>query len=158
MLAGDRAQLYSQKRESGVDTSAIAGPWSEARSKGESGSWLLVGFDDAVKDKVVVRGAGEGGLATLKQTLLAEGMAGSIAFAGFPFRADGGVRFAFVTWVGPSVSALKKGKVSLQKAGVYNAFDGVVADVGIVGSADDLEEAAVGAALKKAIGKGDISF
>ncbi len=157
----EKKELYTAKRDSGLDVSAVSAPWSEARSKESSGAWLLVGFDDAVKDKVVLRAQGEGGLAGLRGHLAAEPAAASqILFGAFPFSlSDGQRRWSFVTWVGPSVSALKKGKVALQKQGVYNAFEGVHADAGIVGGGvADMEDAAVAATLKKALGKGDVSF
>ncbi|RYG51251.1 hypothetical protein EON66_10955 [archaeon] len=46
-----------------------------------------------------------------------------------------GRKFCFITHIGCRVSAMTKGKASMHKAAVYNAFEGVAADVSIM--ADD---------------------
>jgi hypothetical protein len=153
MMVGDKAALYTAKRESGMDTSGVAAAWAAARGSGAP-SWVAAGLDPAVKDKVVVIGTGDDGLAGLRAAMTAAD--GAVVFGAFPFSCDGASRkWAFVTWVGPAVSALKKGRVALQKAAVYNAFEGVVADIGIVSSADELGDAVVVAAVRKATGKAD---
>lgn len=96
---------------------------------------------------------GDGGLAEMRQHLTDD----IIAFGAFPFNSSGQRKFGFLSWVGPSVSALKKGKVSLQKAGVYNAFEGVVADIQAMNK-DDLEDAAILGQLRKTIKSGDVSL
>lgn len=44
---------------------------------------------------------------------------------------------AFLTWVGPGVAGMKRARVAMHKAGVYKAFEGLVADVAINDAADD---------------------
>jgi hypothetical protein len=61
----------------------------------------------------------------------------------------------FVCWVGPAVSPLKRGRVSLQKGAVYNACDGVVAELYIT-EREAAVPGEVAAKLGKAIGAADV--
>lgn len=51
---------------------------------------------------------------------------------------DGRVRFWFLSWVGPGVSAMKRGRVGMQRGAARNAFEvrGVGAPVDLLGSPD----------------------
>jgi hypothetical protein len=58
-------------------------------------------------------------------------------------------KFFFFTVVGSGVAGMKKARVAMHKAGVYNAFAGVVADVFAAGGVDDFDAATVLAKLRK---------
>jgi hypothetical protein len=61
---------------------------------------------------------------------------------------DGKPKYFFLTWVGPSVSVLAKGRVSMQKSGVYNLLGYSVAEVYAV-DREAIDEAAILASLSK---------
>lgn len=50
---------------------------------------------------------------------------------------------AFLTWIGRDVGVMKRARVPVQKAGVYNAFAGLVADVAILDADSDTLAAVV---------------
>ena len=114
---------------------------------------MLVAFDAAVRDKVVVTATGAGGFAELAAHL---GDA-DVAFAGCGFAAGTLCKQFFLAWVGPAVGGMKKAKVSLQKQAVYNAFDGVSADV-FAGSREELAPAVLAAAIAKAVRLPDVTL
>jgi hypothetical protein len=61
-----------------------------------------------------------------------------------------GVRFFFLTYVGGGVGGMKRARVAMQKSGVYNCFEGVVASVDAMDK-DAASHAAVTSALRKAL-------
>jgi hypothetical protein len=138
MLAGEAAALYSQKREGGLDVSALAGPWLECR---KANHFLLASFSG--KDTLAV-GASGSGLPALRAALQGD----QIHFGGLPFSVEGLQRFAFFTWVGPEVGGMKRGKVALQKGGAAKAFEGTCAELHW-SSAEEVTEQAVLAALQR---------
>lgn len=75
-----------------------------------------------------------------------------ISFGAQSVHVEGSLRYVFFTWCGPSVSAIKRGKVSLQKNAVYNAFEGVVCEVYIT-DREELAKDAVAATIAKAVAK-----
>jgi hypothetical protein len=76
-----------------------------------------------------------------------------VAFGAVTARLEGAViRHVFFTWCGPLVSAMKRGKVSLQKNAVYNSFEGVVCEV-YAADRDELAKDVVCASIAKSLMK-----
>ena len=71
---------------------------------------------------------------------------------------DNNKKYAFIAWCGPSVGALKKGRVSLQKQGVYNIFEGIIGDVGIINNNDDTNIDNIQKLISKSTGKNNINL
>lgn len=117
----------------------------------------MVGFDDTVKDKLVVKYQGTNGATGIIETLLTNND-GSILFGAIPFTSENNKKYAFITWCGPSVGALKKGKVSLQKQGVYNIFEGIIGDVGILNAKEDITLSNFQTLIGKSTNKKDIQL
>jgi len=67
-------------------------------------------------------------------------------------------KFFFFTVIGGGVGGMKKARVAMHKAGVYNQFEGVVADVYAAAPEEFTEEAAVLAKLRKDTGAADVSL
>ena len=110
-----------------------------------------VGFLVGVCDKNVVSlkaDSAEGGWDSLVTALDDT----EVSFGAFAAVVDGATRFVFFTYCGPAVSAVRRGRVSLQKNAVYNAFDGVVCEVYAV-DREELAHDAVAAVIAKALGK-----
>lgn len=151
MQSGDRAHLHEAmgRMKSGVAVSPEVAAAFEAL-RGSPGGFLTCAYDAAAKDTVVLKASGAaGGWASAAATL---GDA-DITYGVFSFTAGGAPRLAFFSWVGPSASPLKRGKVPLQRGGVYAAFPGVVADLSLA-EREDADPAAVAAKLAKALGGG----
>jgi hypothetical protein len=102
-----------------------------------------------VKDRVVVRERGVGGYDALASHFRDDDIAFGVC--SFTLGAGGQAKYFFVTWVGPDVGALKKGRVSLQKGAVYNVCDGMVAEL-YVTEREQAAPASVAAKLAKAVG------
>ena len=85
---------------------------------------VLCALDPAVKDAVVPRGTGEGGFSEMAAALRDD----EIAFGVCACTSGGQRKHFFLTWAGPAVSAIKKGRVSMQKGGASRcvAEDGEV--------------------------------
>lgn len=75
-----------------------------------------------------------------------------VCFGATSMLVDGALRFLFFTWCGPSVPAVRRGRVSLQKNGVYNAFEGVVCEV-FVTEREGLAADAIAASVCKTLSK-----
>jgi len=150
-LAGDRAKLYDEeaKRKSGIAANgSLTDAWAQCRDAAGA-PFIAMRLDAAGKGlELVAQGAG--GLAGLRAHLADDAVTwAAFAFSpGAPY-GDGSRKFAFAACVGPSVGAMKKGKVALQKAGVMNALDGVSADAGVFQGAAELTDAAVLAELRR---------
>ena len=133
-LSGDRAKLYDEeaKRKSGIIQSyELSISWGQVRSSTTS-SWLCTKLDVSGKILELVACGEEGGLEALK-TNLADDTITWVVFSfipGYPY-GEGSKKLAFLTCVGQNVSVMKRGKVALQKSGVYNTFEGVAADAGV---------------------------
>ena len=94
---------------------AIGEPWAACRDSDAPAPFLLVGFDPAVRDRLVVVAAGSGGDA-LRAALPDD----AVIFGGLGFKSEGMRRFAFFTWVGPAVTGMRRARVSMSKAGAYS--------------------------------------
>ena len=141
MLSGPAAALHTAKRASGLDVSAVPGAWASAREATGAAPFLVAALRSGA---LVVLGAGAGGLAELRPLL----DDASVCFAGLAFVADGRRRFAFITWVGSSVGAVARGRVSLLKGAAAAAFDGTCVELNWA-SRDDTGDAAVLDSLRK---------
>jgi len=163
-LSGDRAKLYDEeaKRKSGIVASAdVAAAWAAARDAaapaaagggggGGGGAWLVTRLDAAGKALELVASGASGGLAALRAHLADDAVSWAcVGFApGYPY-GEGATKFASLTCVGGAVGAMKKGKVALQKSGVFGAFEGLSADVGVYQGAAEATDEAVLAELKR---------
>ena len=154
MLAGPAAALYTAKREGGIDVGTVPAEWAAARDTPSPFLVAALGVDPKAPSTLSVVGSGQGGLAGLVASqLLGDG---DVRFGAFAFWAGGRQRFAFFSWVGPSVGGMKRGKVSLQRAGVALAFTGTAGDLTWAG-AEDLGVDAVEAKLVRG-GAADVTL
>lgn len=94
----------------------------------------------------MVKAHGEGGFKDVVAALAPA----DVGYCAVPCSVDGAAKHFFLCVVGPEVPAMKKARVSLQKSAVYNAFDGVVAEVTVMDAADCTPDFAQ-AALTKAL-------
>ena len=149
-LSGDRAKLYDEeaKRKSGITGDAVAAQWLAVRDA-PGAAWICVRLDAAGKALELVATGAVGGLGALRAHLADDAVTwAAFSFeAGFPY-GEGSRKCAFLVCVGPSVGAMKKGKVALQKAGVMNALDGIAQDVGVFQGAAEATDEAVLAKLR----------
>lgn len=154
METGDRAHLHEAmgKMKSGINvTPEVATAFGQVRET--AGCYLTCAYDATAKDTVILKSSGCGGWTVCAETL----GDGDITFGVFDFTSGGQRRLAFFSWVGPNVSPLKKGKVPLQRGGVYASFPGLVADLSLV-EREDAEAAAVRAKLAKSLRSDDIAL
>jgi len=166
-LSGDRAKLYDEeaKRKSGIAASAdVAAAWAAARDAaapaaaaaggggggGGSGAWLVMRLDAAGKALELVASGASGGLAALRAHLADDAVSWAcVGFApGYPY-GEGARKFASLTCVGGAVGAMKRGKVALQKSGVFGALEGLSADAGVFQGAAEATDEAILAELKR---------
>jgi hypothetical protein len=107
-------------------------------------------IDAAGKALELVASGASGGLAALRAHLADDAVSWAcVGFApGYPY-GEGATKFASLTCVGGAVGAMKKGKVALQKSGVFGAFEGLSADVGVYQGAAEATDEAVLAELKR---------
>lgn len=90
---------------------------------------------------------GSNGLSGLSATLKAD----EVTFCVLPAVIDGRTRFWFLAWVGPEVSAMKRGRVGMQKGAARNAFDGLVAEC-TAGSREELAPSVLAERLGSLLG------
>jgi hypothetical protein len=157
-LSGDRAKLYDEeaKRKSGITADALAGPWAAVRAA-PGAAWLCARLDAAGKALELVAQGEAGGLPALRAHLAEDAVTWAVlAFSPGPPHGEGSRRYAALTCVGPSVGAMKRGKVALQKAGVYGALEGVGADAGVFQGAGEVSEEAVLAELRRSLPKAEL--
>lgn len=150
-LSGDRAKLYEEdgKRKSGISGDAVAAQWLAVRSA-PGASWLCARLDAPGKALELVACGEEGGLIALRAHLVDDAVTwAAFAFeAGYPY-GEGAHKFAFLTCVGPSVGAMKKGRVALQKSGVVNALGGLAHDAGVFQGVAEATDDAILAELRR---------
>jgi len=115
-------------RSSGLDVLDCIEPWKEIRAGG-SGGYLVVSVEG--KKVVIEEGSNEGGFDTVQACCKKSNS--RVLYGSFPFRNKGLLRFAFFSFIGNEVGGMARGRVSLQRAGVYAAFDGVTADLSFNG-------------------------
>jgi len=150
-LSGDRAKLYDEekKRQSGLVGDALAVPWQSVRDA-SGASFLATRVDSSNKALELVAHSDAHGLSSLRPHLTDDAVTYAVfAFSpGYPY-GEGNRKLAFLTVVGPSVGPIKRGKVALQKSGVYNIFTGIAADVGVFQSAAEVTDEAILAELRR---------
>ena len=158
MLSGDRSKLYDEekKRQSGLIGDAIKAPWLSVRDA-SGASFLATRVDSSNRALELVAHSDVGGLSSLRSHLADDSVTyAAFAFSpGYPY-GEGTRKMAFVTVVGPAVGAIKRGKVALQKSGVYNIFEGIAADVGIFQSAAEATDEAILAELRRNMPKAEL--
>ena len=160
-LSGDRAKLYDEekKRTSGIapDAAVAAAMQSTRDAAGGAGAWLCARLDASGKTLELVASGAEGGLAALRGHLADDAVSWAVlAFSpGFPY-GEGSVKLASLTCVGTAVGAMKKGKVALQKQGVFAALGGLAQDVGVFQGAAEATDEAVLAELRRNMPKAEL--
>ena len=125
MQAGDRAAVHDamgQLRSGAKVDDAVRSAWAAFVSAPTRGGWLMLTPHAVRKAEVTLAATGEGGYSEAHAALLER--PGDIAFVICAFAAAGQRKAFFLTWVGPSVSPLKRGKVSLQKNGASRSSAG----------------------------------
>ena len=145
---GDRAHLHEAmgKMASGLKISGdVSAAWSAVGDP--SSKWIACVFDAADKTSVVLKEVGDGGYHAAVDSLREE----DVTFVVFPFFLDGRPRWAFLTYVGAAVPAMRRGKVAMQKGAVYNAFPGAHCEL-LVSDRDELAESVVIGKLQKLMG------
>ena len=120
------AAAHASGRSSGLDTSSVAGPWGEVRAASQG--FIIASVDKASK-VVIEEHSSSGGFDSVLSLCSADAAQSKVLYGAFPFQSKGLQRFAFFAFIGKDVAGMARGRVSLQKAGVYAAFDGVSADL-----------------------------
>lgn len=158
MLSGDSAKLYEEeaKRKSGITGAALAGPWAAVRGAAGA-SWLCARLDPTSKALELVAHGEAGGLAALRAHLADDAVTWAVfAYAPGAPHGEGTRKHAALTVVGPGVSAVKRGKVALQKGGVFSAFEGLSGDAGVFQGAAEATDGAVLAELRRSLAKAEL--
>jgi hypothetical protein len=121
------AAAHASGRTSGLDVSSLVGPWGEIR--GAAHGFLTASVDHKSSKLLVEELSPEGGFDSILAACSKDTAQCKVLYGAFPFQSKGLQRFAFFTFIGKDVGGMAKGRVSLQKAGVYAAFEGVSADL-----------------------------
>ena len=135
------AASFSAGRSAGLDATALSAAWAAAR--GTPAAFLVATVDHAAKAvRLRAQGAGYGAL----RTHLAAADGSAALFGVLPYSAGGQARHAFFCYLPPALAGMARGRVSLQRAAVYAACQGVVGDVTLE---EDLAPEAVQALLAR---------
>jgi len=114
------------------------------RSNDEAINWCLAGFDFGDKAMpLVIVGSGTGGVAELASKLQPDG-----AYYGFVRTSENidktvAVKFCFITFIGESVSPLKKGKITTLKGTITEAFEPFHCELMGASTAEEVTDAAI---------------
>ena len=147
------AASFSSGRSSGLDVTPVAPAW--AATRGAADAFLVLTVDHA-KKSAGVHAQGSGGYAALHPLLqAADGKAA--LFGALPYMSKGQPRHAFFCFLPPGLTGMARGRVSLQRAAVYAALEGVVGDL-TLDDADAAQPAAVAAALSRIPGAQDVQL
>lgn len=118
MQAGDRAAVHDAMGNLHAGTvvdDAVRGAWAAFKESAATGAWFMMAPHATRKDAVTLVSTGEGGYCDVAAALAAR--PSEISFVVCACTAGGQRKAFFLTNVGPGVSPLKRGKVSLQKNG-----------------------------------------
>jgi hypothetical protein len=107
-------------------SAAISAEWAKIKSDGEPANWLWSVINPST-GAYEIMASGAGGL----EEMAAAGRPDAIQFGGCRVQLPGKVRFFHVLYVGPSVSAVKRGKALLQKTGAFNAMTGASGEIAV---------------------------
>ncbi|KZO94180.1 actin depolymerizing protein [Calocera viscosa TUFC12733] len=135
-----------------VSDPAIADAYQDVRSDKSDTNWLLLSYEGAKSDKLVLSSTGKGGLKELAEAL--DDTQAQFAYARVTYSNDTqSVRskFVLVTWIGPGTRVMRKAKVSVQAADVKRALPAYSIDVPAQ-ERKDLEEEPIVVKLRKAGG------
>jgi hypothetical protein len=129
MQSGDRAGLHELmgNLSSGLTMDPqIEGDWNWVREEAaEEKRWISMMPHASKADAIVICSKGKDGFAEMVDSFNDS----TIYFAIVPMFIDGRLRHFFVTYAGQGVSVIKKGKLSITKGKVYNAFPGLTGEV-----------------------------
>lgn len=132
------AASFSSNRSSGLDTSALSAPWSSLRG---TPNCLTCSVASNAIAGVTVH---EGGFSALQPVLQSAASTAAI-YGVLPYRNAGTLRHCFFCFIPPSLTGMARARISLQKAAVYAAFEGVVGDLTLDDPAACTAEAIVAA-------------
>jgi len=135
-----------------VSDPAITEAYEDVRSDKTETNWLLVTYESAKSDKLVLVGTGSGGLDELVSKLSDSDAA--FAYARVTYANDvesKRSKFILVTWIGPSVKVMRKAKVSVHAADVKAVLRSFSIEVA-AREKDDLKEEPIVKRLRKAGG------
>ena len=115
----EKKELYVSKKKSGLNTEVDISP-VVSRLKNDDGdvNWLLMTVD-AANNALQVHGCGCGGMEELTACLNDE----TIFYGVFKCKIAGKAKYFHLYFVGPNVSAMKKGKGSLNKNAIFQLVD-----------------------------------
>jgi hypothetical protein len=159
-LSGDRAKLYDEeaKRKSGIaaDEPSLVAALAAVQSS-TAAAWLCARLDASGKRLELVSHGLEGGLPALRPHLADDAVSWAVfSFSpGFP-HGEGSRKLASLTCVGPAVGAMKKGKVALQKAGVFIAMGNIAQDAGIFQGVAEATDETIVAELRRNMPKSEL--
>ena len=147
------AAAHASGRSSGLDVSSLEGPWGEVRG-GTQG--IIITSVDHKKSKLMIEELSkDGGFDAIIALCSKDTAQCKVLYGAFPFQSKGLQRFAFFTFIGKDVAGMARGRVSLQKAGVYGGFEGVSADLTFNGL-EELTRESVTQALQRLPGVEDL--
>ena len=129
MQSGDRAGLHeamgSLSNGLTIDPQVLLDwNWIQEDHPGEN-RWITLNLHPSKADTLVSCSRGTNGYQGMIETINDS----TIYFAIVPFLLDGRLRRVFITYAGPSVSVIKKGKLSITKGKVYNSFTGIAGEL-----------------------------
>jgi len=131
---------------------AISAAYEEVRSLKSDTNWLLLDYESAQSDKLVLTATGSGGLEELREQL--NDGAASYAYARVTYANDkesSREKFILVIWIGPSCKVMRKAKISVHAADVKQVLKVYSIEVA-AREKDDLKEEPIVVRLRKAGG------
>ncbi|KAJ3323959.1 hypothetical protein HDV06_000935 [Boothiomyces sp. JEL0866] len=132
--------------------SDISKAYEDVRNDKTNTNWLIVGYKDEKGEVLSLVGSGSGGLAEFKQNLKPDQ-----AYFGYVRMVVGNdelsrrAKFLLVSWCGPQVKVMRRGKLSVHIADVKSVIKSFAVEISAE-SLDDLQEQKVTLLLQKAMG------
>ncbi|KAI1266410.1 cofilin/tropomyosin-type actin-binding protein [Xylariaceae sp. FL1019] len=104
---------------SGADAPEILAAYNAVRSDKDETDWLLLSYNGAVGNKVVLTGTGTGGLEKLAENLLpTEAQYGYVRVEYANDTESKRVKFVLVIWIGEQTGVMRKARVSIQSGDI----------------------------------------
>jgi Cofilin/tropomyosin-type actin-binding protein len=153
MQSGDRAglhELMGNLSSGGLTMDPqVQCDWNWVQEEERNGEkrWITLTPHPSKPDNIISCSRGTHGYSEMVLSLNDS----TIFFAITPMFMDGRLKLFFITYAGQSVSVIKKGKLSITKGKVYNAFTGLSGEL-YVTDKDELQEEAMLLRLRKLFG------
>ncbi|KAI8898330.1 hypothetical protein BC833DRAFT_590190 [Globomyces pollinis-pini] len=134
-----------------IDAS-VSVAYEDVRNDKTATNWLIMGYVDEKGETLGLVGTGNGGLAEFKTKLKDDQ-----AYFGYVRMVVGNdelsqrSKFLLVSWCGPSVKVMRRGKLSVHIADVKGVIKSFAVEIS-ASSVDELKEAQVTLLLQKAMG------